>query len=193
MPIQTHFERKQLLYILCSMLEAILVPDEHSAPFSLFGNSLTVKRVFCYLLKWPVYLWLNLCTSYWRNLKSFPCLQYCPLIQMVLLQTKPVASWKPHLCSCRWRSWVRLYFVSLLAAHIWADRQVFGLTREYLGEVVKSVKKMGIYFKGFEGHVEYPIKGSMCRFERKFLQLKPEGAFASSFTAALSHSLQLGL
>lgn len=38
------------------MLEAILVPDEHSAPFSLFGNSLTVKRVFCYLLKWPVYL-----------------------------------------------------------------------------------------------------------------------------------------
>lgn len=34
------------------MLEAILVPDEHSAPFSLFGNSLTVKSLFCYLLKW---------------------------------------------------------------------------------------------------------------------------------------------
>lgn len=33
------------------MLEAILVPDEHSAPFSLFGNSLTVKSIFCYLLK----------------------------------------------------------------------------------------------------------------------------------------------
>lgn len=35
---------------------------------------------------------LNLCTSYWRNLKSFPRLQYCLLIQMVLLPTKPVAS-----------------------------------------------------------------------------------------------------
>lgn len=72
-------------------------------------------------------------------------------------------------------------------------RQVFVLTRKYLGEVVKSVKKMEIYFKGFEGHVEYSIKGSMCRFERKFLQLKPEGAFASLLTAALPHSLQLGL
>jgi len=35
---------------------------------------------------------LNLCTSYWRNLKSFLRLQYSTLIQMVLLQTKPVAS-----------------------------------------------------------------------------------------------------
>jgi len=38
------------------MLEAILVPDEHSAPFSLFGNSLTVKGVFCYFLKWSAYV-----------------------------------------------------------------------------------------------------------------------------------------
>lgn len=42
---------------------------------------------------------------------------------------------------------------------------------------------MGMYFKGFEGHVEYSIKGSMCRFERKFLQLKPE--------ELLLHCLQL--
>lgn len=33
------------------MLEAIPVPDEHSAPFSLFGNSLTVESAFCYLFK----------------------------------------------------------------------------------------------------------------------------------------------
>lgn len=57
-----------------------------------------------------------------------------------------------------------------------ADRQAFGSTREYLGAVVESVKRWG-YFKGFEGHTEYSIKGSMCSLERKISSAKAWRSF----------------
>lgn len=57
-----------------------------------------------------------------------------------------------------------------------ADRQAFGSTREYFGAVVESVKRWG-YFKGFEGHTEYSIKGSMCSLERKISSAKAWRSF----------------
>lgn len=72
------------------MLEAILVPDEHSAPFSLFGNSLTVKGVFCYFFKWSAYVWI--CYIYQLLEKPGISLQASVLLPVILLQEKPVAS-----------------------------------------------------------------------------------------------------